>query len=265
MQILQPGIDLDRFFSELSRTQRRVLLLDYDGTLAPFRIARHQAVPYAGVRELLAAMLHAGHTQIVVISGRAIDDLIPLLGLARLPEIWGTHGWERLRPDGTREPPALDAGSTRGLAKALALAEEHDLMQRVEQKPAGMALHWRGLNPPAIQALLAWAEEHWLPLAQRSALIVQRFDGGVELRAPGRHKGHAVRMVLDQASPGAAAYLGDDQTDEDAFRAIEGRGLGVLVRAELRPTAAQVWLRPPVELLAFLARWHQACSVKRKT
>jgi trehalose 6-phosphate phosphatase len=53
----------------------------------------------------------------------------------------------------------------------------------------------------------------------------------------------------------AVAYLGDDQTDEDAFVRLRGRGLCILVRPELRPTAAAMWLRPPGELIGFLRQW----------
>ena len=53
MQILKPGFDLERFFAALERAKTRALLLDYDGTLAPFRIERDQATPYPVVRELL--------------------------------------------------------------------------------------------------------------------------------------------------------------------------------------------------------------------
>jgi trehalose-6-phosphatase len=61
----------------------------------------------------------------------------------------------------------------------------------------------------------------------------------------------------------AAAYLGDDATDEDAFKAIRGRGIGVLVRPQFRATAADFWLKPPEELLEFLERWH-ATGAERK-
>ena len=73
-----------------------------------------------------------------------------------------------------------------------------------------------------------------------------RFDGGLEIRVAGPGKGDAVRAILKEAGPGAAvAYLGDDQTDEDAFHALKGIGLTVLVRPQSRPTAADVWLQPP--------------------
>ena len=45
MQILNPALDLDRFFGQLERAGERVLLLDYDGTLAPFRIRPAEAQP----------------------------------------------------------------------------------------------------------------------------------------------------------------------------------------------------------------------------
>jgi trehalose-6-phosphatase len=65
-----------------------------------------------------------------------------------------------------------------------------------------------------------------------------------------------VRTILAESLPDAAvAYLGDDRTDEDAFRALNGKGLTVLVRPEYRPTAAEVWLQPPQELIQFLEEW----------
>jgi trehalose-phosphatase len=264
MKILEPGYDLDRFFTTMSVASQRVLLLDYDGTLAPFRVARDQAVPYPGVRDLLDAILAAQHTRVVVISGRAIADLIPLLGLARVPEIWGTHGWERRWPDGTHEVAALHPAAAQGLVQARAWAEAQGLADRCEPKVASFALHWRGLAPEAIEALRAQVLAEWSPLAQATGLAAHEFDGGIELRIPGCDKGVAARTILAEVGTGAAiAYLGDDLTDEDAFSVIKGTGLGVLVRAELRPTAAVVWLQPPDELLTFLDRWHRTATVAR--
>jgi len=69
-----------------------------------------------------------------------------------------------------------------------------------------------------------------------------------------------VRTILSEVSPEASvAYLGDDETDENAFHALSDRGLKVLVRGKRRKTAADVWLRPPAELLAFLCNWLEAC------
>jgi trehalose-6-phosphatase len=58
----------------------------------------------------------------------------------------------------------------------------------------------------------------------------------------------------------AVAYLGDDRTDEDAFAALQRIGLAVLVRSLPQPTAANLWIEPPEELVEFLAQWRQAQS-----
>ena len=68
-----------------------------------------------------------------------------------------------------------------------------------------------------------------------------------------------MEAILEEAGAGGAvAFLGDDVTDEAAFRAVNAAGgahLSVLVRREWRETEADVWLRPPGELVGFLERW----------
>lgn len=93
---------LEPFFLRLQSASSRVLLLDYDGTLAPFRTDVRKALPYPGVLELLDSIM-AASTRVVVLSGRWTRDLIALLCLKQLPEIWGTHGSERLTSEGRYE------------------------------------------------------------------------------------------------------------------------------------------------------------------
>ena len=111
------------------------------------------------------------------------------------------------------------------------------------------------------RALARDARKTWQSFAAGTALELHGFDGGLEIRPGGHDKGDAVRTVLgEMPSDTVAAYLGDDVTDEDAFTALDGRGLTVLVRGELRTTAAEVWLTPPSDLVAFLERWERATS-----
>jgi trehalose-phosphatase len=237
-----------------------VLLTDYDGTLAPFQEERDRAVPYPGVADALQVVAGGG-TRTVVITGRparAIPDLMPL---DPRPEIWGSHGLERWMPDGRYRTESPSASGRRALARAEALAESRGLADWLEVKPAGVALHWRGRDDRETAAAREEIEPAWREMCAGNEMQVLAFDGGLELRSTVATKARAVQTVLRETGPGGAvAYLGDDLTDEDAFRALRGRGLGVLVRTERRDTLADAWIVPPDELLGLLARWAESCG-----
>lgn len=252
----------EKFWKRIEAAPGRVLFLDYDGTLAPFRKNSHEATPYPGVRKVLEKILESGGCRMVLISGRWTKDLPPLLGLKKFPEIWGSHGLERLTPNGHYEMATLSNVEVRGLAEANELVIKAGLGRHSEQKPGSLALHWRGLDENIRVRLISIVEQKLAPLARKTGLVLKEFDGGLELRVPGRNKGDAVHTVLSEESPEAVcAYLGDDLTDEDAFKALEGRGLGILVRRQWRSTAATAWLKPPGELIRFLERWAEVCTV----
>jgi trehalose-phosphatase len=259
MQILKPEIDPQRFFATVHTAEQRVLMLDYDGTLAPFQVQRDLAVPYPGVRERLSELISGGRTRVVLVSGRMAREVAQLAGVQPTPEVWGTHGWERLGPGGEYELAPLPAPAAQGLLEGQQVLGGR-WPGRVERKPASLAFHVRGLGPQEVDAVLGFVQHGWEAVAGRRGLEVHAFEGGIELRVPGRSKATAVRQLLAEsgAAP-ACAYLGDDRTDEDAFQAVALYGLGVLVRPELRETAAAWWLRPPEELLDFLDQWIAAC------
>ena len=246
---------------KIALVRSQILMLDYDGTLAPFVNIRDKAIPYPGVREVLAAIQAARRTRLVIVSGRAIKDLKPLLELDPLPEIWGSHGWERLLPDGTYQGPEVEDRVKECFAEArrMVLAAGQGVVPMdLEQKPASLALHWRRRDPQVVEALQVAVRKLWEPLAEAANLALNAFDGGLELGLPDKDKGSAVRTILlDADDDTMAAYLGDDRTDEDAFRAIADRGYGILVRPDFRPTAATFWLKPPDGLLEFLRYWAQ--------
>jgi trehalose 6-phosphate phosphatase len=263
MKIVTAAYNLDEFFDRLKKAEKRALLLDYDGTLAPFSSKRENAVPYPGLRKKLNEFLGSDHTRIVIISGRPIDELIPLLKLEGAPEVWGTHGLERLQPDGTYSTEQLSENALNGLNEAQYWIESEKLTTYCERKLAGFAIHTRGLEKSLADEIGMRILKGLSNLASDTGLELQQFDGGVELRVKGIDKGVAVTTVLDELGKnGVAAYLGDDLTDEDAFEAIKGRGLGVLVRRVFRPTTADLWLKPPEELMDFLESWLQALGVE---
>ena len=235
-----------------------LLALDYDGTLAPFRNERSEARMPDGLRDLLAALATCEATRVVIVSGRPIAELEALLDLDPLPELFGVHGWERRLPDGRRtkhSPLPHTSDMLRREWRRLSKELGEQAGQRLERKSASLALHVRGVTPSEGEALLARVEPRWYALAADQRFELRRFDGGIELRCTGRSKGDVMRELLVELPRGAtAAYLGDDETDEDAFRTIAGRGLGVLVAEGPRRTAATHVIAPSA-VAALLGEW----------
>jgi trehalose 6-phosphate phosphatase len=260
---LRPEVqsELTPFLQTVAHSSLAVLLLDYDGTLAPFQVRRDHAYPYPGVALILQEIINNGRTRVAIMSGRDAPEVLPLLNIHPHPEVWGVHGLQRLRTDGTLEMPRLDERTLSGLSDADRWLGYQQLRHTAEFKAGSIAVHWRGLSENDVEDLRARVTLGWRPIAEHNGLDILEFDGGVEIRASKADKGDAVRTLLNEISPSApVAYLGDDATDESAFRAMQGRGISVLVRPKWRETDAQLWLKPPDELLDFLGLWLKVCT-----
>ena len=122
-------------------------------------------------------------------------------------------------------------------------------------------MHWRGHAPRVAKEIESKTRQLFEPLAKLEGMRLLKFEAGLELRA-GRDKGDAVREILREAGDGVpVTYVGDDLTDETAFAAVneaKSPHLSVLMRREKRPTEADVWLKPPDQMRAFLRRWFEA-------
>jgi trehalose-phosphatase len=248
--------------NRLTGAPASVLLLDYDGTLAPFQVERDRAYPYPGILPLLKAIQQTGKTAIIVITGRPVEEvqalLHPLVGI----EIWGAHGLDHLLPNGAREQVLVDPGLTYRLQRAEEWLHSQGMSACTEVKPGGVAVHWRGMAEDQIREIRSRTLQGWAPLAQPEGLKLLHFEGGIELRLTRPDKGDAVEAILkdlDISVP--VAFLGDDLTDEDGFRKLVQRGLSILVRDEYRETAAKSWLKPPQELIGFLEQWLRRISM----
>lgn len=259
---------LRAFFDTFEGEARPLLLLDYDGTLAPFRVNRFEARPWAGVRDLLTRIQRQGQTRLVIVTGRPAAEIGPLLGLEKALEVWGLHGAERLHPNGRRELEAAPAGAQQMLDELRERLRRDSLGGLFEDKPNAVVMHWRGAPPSKAHAIEKRARRLFEPLAQMDGLGLLEFEAGLELRV-GRDKGGAVEEILAETGRNApVAYLGDDLTDESAFRAVnalEGAHLSVLMRRIGRETAAGLWLRPPAELREFLDRWERAIEERKSS
>jgi trehalose 6-phosphate phosphatase len=252
---------LNEFFCAVAAAPLSLLLLDYDGTLAGFRVDRFKARPWAGVRELLGKIQKQGRTQIAFVTGRPAEEIPPMLGLNPAPEVWGLHGAERLYPNGRRAIEKQSAAVRAALEKLRRELHRDARGGLFEDKPNAAVMHWRGRKPDEASLIERRTRDLFEPLAKIDGLRLLKFEAGLELRA-GRDKGGAVREIMRAADSNApVTYLGDDLTDEAAFAAVneaKGPHLSVLVRREKRKTEADVWLRPPEGARMFLRRWADA-------
>ncbi len=256
MRIINREVSLESFFAKLRSAKNRILMLDYDGTLSPFTIDRDNAIPYPGIVEIIDKLISHGGTRLIIISGRPITVLQGLLNLKNQPEMWGCHGAERFSPDEGYAAIQHTESIRKLLSSIIDWAEKNDFGDNLEIKPFSVAFHWRGLHHARQKEIQTEVESAWKNRLNGSDLELRNFDGGIEVRNRKINKESAVTSILSLYEDDyTAAYLGDDYTDEDAFNALGDKGLKVLVRKDYRPTAADIILSPPEELLDFLNRW----------
>ena len=258
---------LEEFFKAFTGDEAPLLLLDYDGTMAPFRVNRFEARPYAQVRELLTRIQQQGRTRMAVVTGRPAGEIDPLLGLKPALEVWGLHGAERLFSNGRRQ---MEQASPRALEKLDELRgrlSKDALGGHFEDKPNACVMHWRGLSAMRANAVEKKTRALFEPLAEMDGLSLLKFEAGLELRV-GRDKGGAVEAIVAEVrGHGPVAYVGDDLTDESAFRAVNSLKrphLSVLMRRTPRATEADVYMRPPADLRTFLKRWLVSVEASRE-
>jgi trehalose 6-phosphate phosphatase len=232
---------------------RLVLLLDFDGTLAPI-VARPDlaAIPEA-TRRALERLRALPGVEAAVVSGRGLADVRERADLGPIAYA-GNHGMEiegpgihRIHPEAAAARPQLGRAAARISG---ALAELTGTF--VEDKELTLSIHFRQApeREAEVRRIVDGAvsgEEGLRVTAGKMVLEVRpRVDW---------HKGRAVEFLLEQLAPPPGApvlYLGDDATDEDAFRALAGwreEGEGVLVADQPSPaSAARAWLRSPEEV-----------------
>jgi trehalose-phosphatase len=251
---------LNRFFESMQSGSSNALLLDYDGTLAPFCTDPNLAFPYAGVRQLLMRIQKCAKTRLLIVSGRQSREVSRLLSIEAI-EIWGCHGMERLNKNGSLEQMHFNEETKLAIEQISTLLASQGLERQMERKPTGCAVHWRGLSMQEASDARQKVETAWNSLASTESLRMLRFDGGIEICAAAMNKGDVVKAVMKESHDNCSiAYLGDDITDEDAFEVLKSCGLGVLARPAYRATAASVWIHPPEGVLEFLTNWAEACE-----
>ncbi|MFC1937890.1 trehalose-phosphatase [Chloroflexota bacterium] len=242
---------------EVFRRLRRgvpAIFLDYDGTLTPIVDNPADALIPEKTREVVRRL--AKHYTVAVISGRDLDDVRNMVGIDKIIYA-GSHGFDIAYPDGSRNVqeqwerflPALDSAEAelRSSLEGIAGAQ-------VERKRFTIAVHFRRVDSAnvdmvgqQVNRVLGQLPELRKALGKKVFEIRPDIDWG---------KGKALLSLLEtlyvDSAQAVPLFIGDDVTDEDAFRVIRKYGIGIAVGEDERRTAARYVLKDPDEVAKLL-------------
>ena len=232
MEFTSPQAE-ERWASVVRAAATTVVGLDFDGTLAPIVADPAAARIHPDAAEVLVA-LAAEVRALAVVTGRPAHQALALGSLEELGEavgatgkellVFGQYGNERWS---SRDPRIVTPPPPPGLAPFT--AELPALLDRagagdawVEEKGLAVAVHTRRLpDPAAAQARLL---DPLSELASRHGLALEPGRHVLEVRAPGMHKGMAVRTIAAETEAGGLVFVGDDLGDLEAFEAVADLG-----------------------------------------
>jgi alpha,alpha-trehalase len=243
----------DEIFQQLHQ-KTPAIFLDYDGTLTPIVDNPAEATLPRKTKRIIKQL--AQQYSVAVISGRDLADVQHMVGIEDIAyagshgfDISGQGGQHRYQDRGADFLPALDRAEAE-LPKAL----ENIPGARVERKRFAIAVHYRQVDRGKLGQLEKRFDEvlsRYPDLRKTTGKEIFELRPNVDW-----DKGTALLSLLetlyadgDRILP---VYIGDDDTDEDAFRAISDRGVAIVVGSEKRPTFAHYALHDPDEVAHFL-------------
>lgn len=241
----------------IQKAQALYLLLDYDGTLTPIVSRPDLALCPPEVKELLHKVKDLSGVSVAIVSGRSVHDLYGLIGIPGITYV-GNHGLEIQNPAGFHKK-RLSLDRQRELARIQKTLEK-DLGDLpgflIEDKDSILAVHYRMVSRRDQAKVYQEMDEIRKKWGGRWHLMRGKMVFEIRPRVD-FHKGKAVRDLL-RIVPTVGLlpfYFGDDQTDEDAFRFLRGRGITVFVGASEASSCAEYFLKTTGEVAEFLRRF----------
>ena len=243
----------DEIFQRL-RERTPAVFLDYDGTLTPIVTDPKKATLSDKTREVIKRL--AEHYSVAIISGRDLGDVQRMVGIKDIAYA-GSHGFDIAGPGGKYRNQKMGERFLPTLKRA-----ERELRQavsdipgaKIEHKRFAIAVHYRQVRSADVNTLKGRFENtlsHYPELRESTGKKVIELRPNVDW-----DKGKALLYLLEtlytDGSRVVPLYIGDDTTDEDAFRAIGERGVAIVVGGERCQTAAHYMLRDPAEVERFL-------------
>lgn len=244
------------------RGKHLFLFLDYDGTLAPLMARPGDALLPDETRMVLKQLSRSPNLLLAVVSGRKLDDVKRKVGLERIIYS-GNHGLELDSPKVKFEE--LARPGYRSMLKRIKADLEHKLSAicgiDIEDKDITLAVHYRNVAPERIAEVKTIFHEATIVYLIKNKIKIKEQKMNLEVWPPVNwDKGKIVNWLLarqELAGDSDAVfpvYVGDDQTDEDAFRALKRRGLTIFVQGRPGDSAADYYLKDQKEVAELLKR-----------
>ena len=242
--------------ARIHRAKSLFLFMDYDGTLTPIVSRPELALCTSEVKSHLEKLRDLPGVYLAIISGRSLEDLRGKVGVPGIIYI-GNHGLEIEKPGGMQKR-LLSSTRIRELNKITRNLQ--NVLKEIpgilfEEKGPILSVHYRNVSQKFSAQIRHVIEEELQGWKGRwktaSGKMVLEIRPNVDF-----HKGKAVGDIL-RTFPSVELlplYLGDDQTDEDAFRVLKGHGISVFIGPGRFPSEADFFLRNPKEVQEFLFR-----------
>jgi trehalose-phosphatase len=252
---------LEAVLQRCRASARCAVFLDYDGTLTPLvtdpAVARLSPV----TRQVLAALLHHPRYQVAIVSGRTLRDLQAHVADLTL-YLAGNHGLEIAGPGlAYCHPEALRLQpQVRALAEVLQPELETVPGAWIEEKGLTLTVHMREVPASYVPLVQRRMVRLLRPAIAARVFVLRTGKAVVEIQPAVKwDKGEAVHWIVDHMRLGRPApdvfpvYIGDDETDEEAFRALGVAGCGIRVGSECPYSAAHYYVESVEQTTEFLA------------
>ncbi|GGR22882.1 MULTISPECIES: bifunctional alpha,alpha-trehalose-phosphate synthase (UDP-forming)/trehalose-phosphatase [Agromyces] len=215
--------------SRLAGTERLLVALDFDGTLAPLVDRPEDARASARARAAVERLIASDDTRVAFVSGRSLESLREVADPPEGVLLSGSHGVELQLDDGgvTIELRDVEHARLARLTELLEDAASEADGAWVEHKPAGLALHTRRL-PVTVGAALQHSARERIE-DELPGITVRSGKAVIEFAVRSSDKGESLTRVRQYLGSTAVLYVGDDVTDEDAFAVLDVDDVGVKV------------------------------------
>ncbi|HVU56199.1 MAG TPA: bifunctional alpha,alpha-trehalose-phosphate synthase (UDP-forming)/trehalose-phosphatase [Puia sp.] len=209
--------------------RNRCILLDYDGTLVPFTRLPSEASPDNAVKDILSRLTSDKRNHVIVISGRDLSSLDRWLGAMPVTLV-AEHGASfKMRNGAWQQLVSVSDLWKDEIRRIMQLFVIRCAGSFIEEKTNTIAWHYRntqtGLGFSRSRELL----NNLSQLIQNTTLQVIDGNKVVEVRIAGFDKGATALKIVKEQDPDFVLCMGDDTTDEDMFKALEGEAYTIKV------------------------------------